>query len=143
MKMNCPAPIVLALRQRRIALGLTHAEMGRLLGMSARAVQSWELGKRSPDAHILDRYARALQTKLTLGSSLPSSDELDDEIMIDRACEGLVPFKRLSHAQRLGAYRKLRALSWAKQRIASQLRMSWSTISALENEISSEERVAA
>lgn len=52
------------LKSRRKALGLTQREVSERIGMSASAYQAYEADKRTPNARLAIRFARALETSV-------------------------------------------------------------------------------
>lgn len=128
-----PARIVTALRQRRRALGISELELAKRIGVSQRAIRSWEYGERSPDAYMIDRYADALGATLSLDPCLPDSHDLDNDITVERAVRGEMPWRALTQPQRLEVFSRLRAKRWGFGRIAQHLHVSWSTIAAVES----------
>jgi DNA-binding transcriptional regulator YiaG len=58
------APTVRALRIARRAAGLTQDDVGRMIGVSGRAVSQWETGTAAPDPDRLAMWATALETDL-------------------------------------------------------------------------------
>jgi len=59
------------LRQRRLALNMTQAELGRRLGVSGQAVYKWETGRvkieRSEMIHLAMRYLEIETASRLLG----------------------------------------------------------------------------
>lgn len=52
------------LKSRRKALGLTQREVSERIGMSASAYHAYEADKRTPNARLAIRFARALETSV-------------------------------------------------------------------------------
>lgn len=48
-------------RRLRTSAGLSQAKMARIVGASASAIGHWELGIRTPQGDLLDRYVEALR----------------------------------------------------------------------------------
>ena len=150
------APIVLALRQRRIALGLTQQELGQRLHVTKTTVGKWERGARCPDAWTLERYAQAVNATLrccgrgpvldsgwtsrdcaaccepVVDPPLPDSTTLDSEVLVERACRGEAAWTQLDRGQRVEVYRRLRRRGWGHHRIAKYLHVSWDTVAGLD-----------
>ena len=61
------------LKNARIKSGLTQAELAGAVGISERAVQNYEYGKRVPDAYVVQKLAIALNT--TVEELFPLSEE--------------------------------------------------------------------
>lgn len=122
-----PAPIVLALRQRRQQLGLSMGLVADAIGVSMPTVMCWEHGERSPDAHMLDAYARALGTTLDIG---PRPDV--DQVLVERACAGKAAWADLNRDERLAAYRTLRGQGWTLTAIRRHLHLNGWTVCELE-----------
>lgn len=60
------------LRERRLAAGLTQAELAEMAGVTARTIQNYELGNRKPsNMEVVQKIADALGTNVQylLGSS--------------------------------------------------------------------------
>jgi transcriptional regulator with XRE-family HTH domain len=60
------------LRERRLALGLTQAQLAERAMLSANHVNSLEAGRAAPGLDVMDRLASALGT--TLAGMLPDGD---------------------------------------------------------------------
>lgn len=58
--------IIAVLRQRRIALGLTQADVAEPAGVAASALAQWEVGGTFPKSRELARLARAVGMRLAL-----------------------------------------------------------------------------
>lgn len=52
------------IRQAREAKGLTQRQLGALLGVSGVAVCRWETAENRPNAWVIDRLERLLQTQV-------------------------------------------------------------------------------
>ncbi len=52
-----------ALRQRRIELGMTQAELGRLLGVPQNTVSRWEMGAPMQHPKMLDLALEAIEKR--------------------------------------------------------------------------------
>ena len=52
------------LKSKRKALGLTQREVSERIGMSASAYQAYEADRRTPNARLAIRFARALETSV-------------------------------------------------------------------------------
>ena len=50
------------LKERRKALGLTQREVAERIGMTQNAYQAYEADKRTPNAKLAIRFAKALET---------------------------------------------------------------------------------
>ncbi len=131
--MASPARIVAALRQRRRELGLYHKEVAKRIGVARRTVVAWESGDRSPDIHMIERYAEALGTAVTLGPCLPDSQALDNSIAVERAIRGETPWRLLTEPQRLEVFNRLRARDWSLRRIGTHLHVNGATVAALQS----------
>lgn len=59
-------PIVLALKGRRLALGLTQRDVAAALDVQQSAVGHWETGRTTPHLGSLDLWARELGCELVL-----------------------------------------------------------------------------
>lgn len=68
------ADLISALVQRRKALGLTQKDVAELMGTKQSAISTIESSSANPTIQRLQRYARALGLKLTLGTSTPAAD---------------------------------------------------------------------
>ena len=56
-----PPELAATIRRRRLALGLSQAQLGRLVGRSSSAVAGWEAGRASPgDDETMDALAEVL-----------------------------------------------------------------------------------
>jgi transcriptional regulator with XRE-family HTH domain len=51
-----------AIRDRRLALGLTQASVGAAVGVTKAAVHEWEIGKSTPRLHLQRGLAKFLRT---------------------------------------------------------------------------------
>lgn len=65
------------LRNLRIQRGLTQTEVAEGLGTSQSAITSYECGRREPDFATIRKIADYFH--VSMGSLLPSSDDLDDD----------------------------------------------------------------
>jgi len=61
--------LVITLRERRKALGLSQRELDKAIGLSECMIAKWESNVRSPTASSLDRWASALGFRLELTPS--------------------------------------------------------------------------
>src|SRR5437899_2091337 len=58
---SSPGSLGLRLREYRLTLGLSQAEMARKLGMRRSMISLIELGRRDPSATLLHRFANAFR----------------------------------------------------------------------------------
>lgn len=109
-----PAGIVLALRERRLHLGRTYDQVAAIMGVGSTTVWAWERGMRSPDAHMLEAWATALDTTIHVHTHEPDIDD----VAIERACAGTYPWARLTTTERVAAVRQLLAGGWTRSSIS-------------------------
>lgn len=152
------APIVEALKQRRLAMGLSRREVAQQLHVATATVGQWERGERTPDAWTLERYAQAVSATLrccgrgpvldsgwttractaccepAIHPPLPDSTTLDSEVLVERACRGEATWTQLNRGQRIEVYRRLRKRGWGHHRIAKYLHVSWDTVAGLDEQ---------
>ena len=67
-----------SLVQRRIALGMTRADVAERLGQSENAIAKIEAGPRDPRLSTLTRYALALDSWVEFGIRTDTPDEVLD-----------------------------------------------------------------
>lgn len=77
-------PFAENLKRLRTAKGLTQRELAEKIYVTRAAVARWESGSRLPDAMIISRLAKCLDTDAnTLISSVLASEEAPNVIMVD------------------------------------------------------------
>ena len=59
-------PVVRALKQRRLDLGLTQREVAERIGVKQPCVSAWESGDRHPGLATIQKWANALDMALTV-----------------------------------------------------------------------------
>lgn len=59
-------PIVLALKGRRLTLGLTQRDVAAAIGVGQSAIGMWETGRITPALGSAEHWARALGCELVL-----------------------------------------------------------------------------
>lgn len=63
--------------QKRKKLGMTQDELGRLLGVTNKAVSKWETGETTPEISMLDQLAKIL--KVSVDELLTQKDSIVEE----------------------------------------------------------------
>lgn len=71
------ADLICALVERRKALGLTQADVAVLMGTKQSAVSGIESSSANPTIRRLQRYARAVGTRIRLGEGGPAATNPD------------------------------------------------------------------
>jgi transcriptional regulator with XRE-family HTH domain len=99
------------LREARLRVGLTQAELGRRVGRSQSAIARWERGAATPSLETLRELIRGCG--LDLGFRLANYDDSYDE-WIDRYLE-LTPLQRL-----VGATERTRVYQDVRQQMESR-----------------------
>ena len=72
------------LKKLRIEKGLSQVQLGKQMFVNSSTITRWENGSRLPDASMITRLARVLETDVsTLLSAAADSDESQSIIMVD------------------------------------------------------------
>lgn len=86
------------IKQARKKKGLTQAELGELMGITAVTVGQWETGKRIPKDETIERISEALDIDLTYRVKRGSPIERTSDILTilyDLACQEKIPVELL------------------------------------------------
>lgn len=75
------ANLISGLVERRKARGLTQADVAALMGTKQSAVSAIESSSANPSIQRLQRYARAVGTRLTLGADDPVSADSEWHVL--------------------------------------------------------------
>jgi transcriptional regulator with XRE-family HTH domain len=88
--------IALRIKQKRQQLGLSQAELARVVGITQGSIAQIELGVRSPSLDILPNLARSLKVStdfLLMGGDAETADlgqlNAADRLLVRRFCEFL------------------------------------------------------
>ena len=63
------------IKEFRIAAGMSQADLGRALGLSAQAVSKWENGKSEPDSAAINRMCELFETTPSQLFGFPTPQE--------------------------------------------------------------------
>lgn len=74
-------PVVVALRARRVALGLSQADLSRIIHYTLRSIGSWENGRSSPSLRALVAYAAAVDARIELTPLTPEPLKITDSVV--------------------------------------------------------------
>ena len=73
--------LIAALRERRLALGLTQADVARAISYHRRTVIAWENGRRPPAFAALVAYAAAVDGRIELVPLTPPPLQITDSVV--------------------------------------------------------------
>jgi transcriptional regulator with XRE-family HTH domain len=117
-------PIVQALRDARLAQGLTLRALGRRSTVDYKTISNWENGA-SPRLRDLRLVATALRVELEAWPA-PTAAPVVDEVLLERACRGQAV--ELTAPERTAAVLKLHGRGLNATEIAERLRITTRTV---------------
>ena len=120
-------PILVELRRRRHALGMTQRDVAERIGIGQRNISDMERGRSAPNLHTLRRWAAAVhcQVEATPGPDWPLTGDVD-HVAVERVARG--EQAPLNAAEQQVAYAVLSALGLSSKVIAERLQVSQRTI---------------